>query len=265
MVIQYSKTVKVHNETKKFIHYNNTYFTQPSKKQKLKDDVSKRSTRGITKTTRIGIVGKFRKRRWVKTVEAHQKRVDIIVNFVANPVPREEFWKCLERVNQNLQKPFMSFCDMMLYLERRWNEFCAEAYATLKANLQPGGMKFGSSLNLGRFPYAVLDWILCRNYQCKKEVVETSININREEVPVRVFKYSFMSETGLPKLGNDSFWYMNLHFPTEKQPTFQKSEYTSLTIVVNDYDNRVYCNWEMVNYVMWIDRDGMSGRWTKTT
>ncbi|KAF0977335.1 hypothetical protein FDP41_003327 [Naegleria fowleri] len=86
MVIQYSKTMKVHNETRKFINYNDTYFTQPSKKQKLKGDTFKSSVRGITKTTRLGIVGKFRKRRWVKTLEAHQKRVDIIVNFVANPV-----------------------------------------------------------------------------------------------------------------------------------------------------------------------------------
>lgn len=265
MPINYSNKRKTRDQTNKFVNYEPNFFTQEKTVRPRKTTDKKKGIVKLRKTKKVsGIAAKFRVLTWHKDKEYHEKRVEAVRSFKAIPQPDKEFWQALVRENLKMKRPFQYVEDLLLHMERNWSSFCEDARATLTANLQPGDVKFGYKLNLGRYPWAVMDRLFSMNTQCKKEVVESSMDINRETVPYRLFKYSFMLETGFPSLDTDMMWWVNLHFPNEKKKDLQMSRYTALTVVCSDYDNRVYCNWEMQSFTMWIDPDKKQGKWLKT-
>lgn len=256
------KTIKSRkNCTSYFINYDCAFFEQQEKNKAIKTPkekvvstkASKKEkvvTRGIKKTRKSNISKKFREPVWVKRINNHQLKVQSIRSFKPNPIAAEEFTNCLKAMSLRTGKPFNSDEDMYDYLERRWNEFSYDAVKVLCANLQPGEVKWGYKLDLGTISYAILDRILCLNHNCKKEVINIEQTINREIVPTRIFKYHFMKECGFPKFKSSYDWTYNLLFPNEEKPNLQICEYTAMTLVCNDYDNRVYANWEMSCHLM---------------
>ncbi|EFC40691.1 predicted protein [Naegleria gruberi] len=245
------KTIKSRkNCTNYFINYDREFFEQQQEKKTKtpKEKVSKGrvvSSRGIKKSRKSNISKKFREPVWVKRVKAHQTKVQSIRSFKPNPIDRAEFDNCLKEMSLRTGKPFNSDTEVYEYLERRWNEFSFDAVKVLCANLQPGDVKWGYKLHLGTISYAILDRILCLNHNCKKEIIDIEQTINREKVPTRIFKYHFMKECGFPKFKSSYDWTFNLLFPDEEKSYLQICEYTAMTLVCNDYDNRVYVNWEM--------------------
>ncbi len=207
---------------------------------------------------------KVKKTMWMKRFEQHERYVNTIMNFQPIPLPTAEYNKLVNRFATKMK--FSSEQATLDYLGKRWSEFCLDAHETLRANLQPGAVKWGFALDLGRFPCAMIDRIFCLNTQCKKEEVSTSVMVNREEIPVRILKYHFLLEIGFPKLDTEDCWWINFHFPIlPDHPSFQKMEYTALTFVCNDFDNRVYCNWQMRNFTMAVNKDFSEGFWQPTT
>lgn len=279
------------NQTTVFVQYTEDSFTAPKKKRDTqskyccssivdhhvilpasnvkktdKKDGKKKATKGVHKGERKtkGISNKFKKLKLCEiTAQKHLKAVEEIRSFKAIPQPITDFYKCLQTLQQRMPKPFPSNTELFEYLERRWWEFCEDTRIILKANLQPGSIKWGFNLRVGTFPCAILDRIFCLNTQCKKEEIDTSVTVNREVIPYKIFKYSFLFETGFPKLNTDSAWWINLHLPTPQQKDFQRSDYTALTFVCNDFDNRVYVNWEMKNFV--LRHNDTEGMWVLTS
>ena len=142
----------------------------------------------------------------------------------------------------------------------RWSEFCVDAIATLKTKLQPGSTKWGYRLELGKMNCGYLDKMLCDNTCCLKEVVDTTIVLNRKITHAKLYKYQFCIENGFPKLDTNEEWWNNYHLPEEEywhrfyepcsETSLQRSNFTHLTIISNDYDNRVYCHYALENWNM---------------
>ena len=182
-------------------------------------------------------------------LKAHEKHVGVVASVKPIPFSKDVYDTMISKMCHGM-KSFESQSKLDDYLERRWSEFCVDAIATLTTKLQPRGQKWGYKLELGRMNCGYLDKMLCANTHCLKEVIDTSIILNRTIVPAKLYKYQFLIETGFPKMDTDEEWWNNLHLPTPTDPSYQSSQFTRLTFVSNDYDNRVYCHYQLKNWNM---------------
>ena len=231
-------------------------------KEPLKQDgqkvIPKQSRRIQRKPGKSNIKSRFEKPLWMKRLEQKQRKIDATLNFKANPLPLRDFFDSIAVLFNSLQ---LSDEEGWKYLEVRWREFCIDAIRSLDLNLQPGEMKWGYRLELGRFSFAVIDRIFCQNTPCIKTQIDEILTVGGMDVPCRLFKYSFLLESGFPKFNTEKEWWKMLTLPSKGYNILSESKYTALSITVNDYDSRVYCGWEMETWKHVVIPSQTEGSW----
>jgi len=201
---------------------------------------------------------------WELYEKRHQKQVMKVRNFQPFTLSQEVFNQGLldlaNKIDCQVDSPLLEW-----YIQARFKEFSCDVTKILFDNLQPGRMKYGNRLILHSLPYFILDRYLCQ-FKCYKKVTETSVTLNDVVVPVKIFKYKFMMETGFPTFSDFEWWY-NFHLPTNDKP-LRICKYTDVTFITNTWNSTLHCSWQMESLYMesYINSDGdEEGGWYLTT
>jgi len=131
-----------------------------------------------------------------------------------------------------------------VYYCHRTIEFLNRARKILWDRMEPGRLKHANGMYLGTCPWSLLAIHFRRMPGCVENVTKRTVTRNGKKALVP-FKW-FMFDTTLPDLGGR--WSGKYYIRGNE---VLRSDYISISFIVNTADDRVYCNWRSSSYMVY--------------